>query len=271
MAGSSQQTTDRRTWWRTAVALWTLLRPRQWTKNLLVLAAPLFAAELTRPDVLGHTLLAVAAFCLVSSAGYVYNDLLDAEVDRAHPLKRSRPIAAGEVGGRTAVVIALILALAAVAVGYLAAPAVAALILIYVALMIVYSHWGRSQAPLDVFIIAVGFVLRAIAGAAASHVPMSPWFLALTLLLAVMLGFGKRRAELSLLGDGFGQARQSLRIYSMAMLDQLLSVLAASIIVLYAIYAVSISGRLNSSDMILTWPLVLVGILRYLQISHTAD
>jgi 4-hydroxybenzoate polyprenyltransferase len=271
VAGSSQQTTDRRTWWRTSFAVWTLLRPRQWTKNLLVLAAPLFAAELTRPDVLGHTLLAVAAFCLVSSAGYVYNDLLDAEVDRAHPLKRSRPIASGEVGGRTAVAVAVILALAAVAVGYLAAPAVAVLILIYVALMIVYSHWGRSQAPLDVFIIAVGFVLRAIAGAAASHVPMSPWFLALTLLLAVMLGFGKRRAELSLLGEDFGMVRRSLRIYSVAMLDQLLSVLAASIIVLYAIYAVSISSRLNSSDLILTWPLVLVGILRYLQISHTAD
>ncbi|MDP9326178.1 MAG: decaprenyl-phosphate phosphoribosyltransferase [Candidatus Dormibacteraeota bacterium] len=270
-AGSGQQSTAQRSLWRTAVAAWTLLRPRQWTKNLLVLAAPLFAAELTRPDVLARTILATVAFCLVSSAGYVYNDLHDAELDRAHPLKRSRPIAAGEVKPRAAMAIALVLAVAAFAVGYFAAPWVAALVLIYAVLMLFYSNWGRAQAPLDVFIIAIGFVLRAIAGAAASHVPMSPWFLALTLLLAVMLGFGKRRAELSLLGEDFGMARNSLRVYSVAMLDQLLSVLAASIIVLYAIYAVSISGRLNSSDMILTWPLVLVGVLRYLQISHTAD
>jgi 4-hydroxybenzoate polyprenyltransferase len=186
-------------------------------------------------------------------------------------MKRKRPVAAGIVDSRTAVALAAVLAVAAVGLGYLSAPWVAGLALIYAGLMLVYSDWGRTQAQLDVFIIAVGFLLRAIAGAAASSVPMSPWFLALTFLLALMLGFGKRRAELSLLGGAFAEVRPSLNAYSLAMLDQLLSVLAASIIVLYAIYAVSISGRLGSSDMILTWPLVLVGILRYLQISHTGD
>ena len=139
----------------------------------------------------------------------------------------------------------------------------------YAVLMIAYSAWGRSQAPLDVFIIASGFLVRALAGAAAAPVDPSPWFLALTVLLALMLGFGKRRAELSLLGDDAGPARTSLSAYTPAVLDQLLSVLAASIIVLYAIYAVGIGARLGTGDMILTWPLVLAGIIRYLQVSHT--
>ncbi len=253
------------------IAFLALLRPRHWVKNLLVLAAPLFAAQLTRPEVLVRVVVATVAFCLVSSAGYIYNDWRDAERDRAHPLKHNRPIASGAVDSRVALTLAGALAVAAAVLGFLAAPWVAGLVAIYAVLMLAYSDWGRTQAPLDVFIIAIGFLIRAIAGAAAASVPMSPWFLALTLLLALMLGFGKRRAELTLLGADFADVRHSLRIYTPAMLDQLLSVLAASIIVLYAIYAVGISGRLGSSDMILTWPLVLVGILRYLQISHTAE
>jgi 4-hydroxybenzoate polyprenyltransferase len=159
----------------------------------------------------------------------------------------------------------------ALLVGLAAGRNVALLIGLYALLMLAYSEWGRSRAPVDVFMIAAGFLLRALAGAAAGPVPASPWFLALTLLLAMMLGFGKRRAEISLLGVGDKPARSSLGVYTVAMLDQLLSVLAASIIVLYAIYAVSITTRIGSSDMILTWPLVLFGIVRYLQVSHTTE
>jgi len=169
------------------------------------------------------------------------------------------------------VIMSAVLAVGGLALGLLGGLGVAACIAAYIVLMLVYSTWGRDHALADIFLIATGFLLRAVAGAAAGPVVASPWFLALTLLLALMLGFGKRRAEISLLGEGEVQGRHSLGVYSVPMLDQTLSALAASIIVLYAIYAVSIGTRLGSGDMILTWPLVLFGVIRYLQVSHTVD
>ena len=252
-------------------AMLRLLRPRQWVKNLLVLAAPLFAARLFERPVLLRTLVALVAFCMVSSAAYAFNDARDAERDRRHPVKNLRPVASGAVSQRAALVLAAVLAAGAIALGWASGPGVAACLAAYVVLMLAYSTWGRDRALTDVFLIAVGFLLRAVAGAAAGPVVASPWFLALTLLLALMLGFGKRRAEISLVGQGEVSGRQSLGVYSVPMLDQTLSALAASIIVLYAIYAVSIGTRLGSGDMILTWPLVLFGVIRYLQVSHTTD
>lgn len=248
-----------------------LLRPGQWTKNLLVLAAPLFAARLFEPALFARSIVALIAFCLVSSAAYAFNDARDYESDRRHPVKARRPVASGVVSRGAARALAAGLAVTAVAVGWLSAPGVAACIAAYIALMLVYSTWGRHRALFDVFLIAGGFLLRAVAGAAAGAVTASPWFLALTLLLALMLGFGKRRAEISLVGPGGAATRDSLGVYSVPMLDQTLSALAASIIVLYAIYAVSIGTRLGSGDMILTWPLVLFGVIRYLQVSHTTE
>jgi len=253
------------------VAVGRLLRPHQWIKNLLVLAAPLFAARLFEPAVLTRTLVALVAFCLVSSAGYAFNDVRDRDTDRLHPVKSRRPVASGAVSPRAATALAILLAVAAVLLGLLAGLGVMACVLAYIALMVAYSTWGRDRALADVFLIAAGFLLRAIAGAAAGPVAASPWFLALTVLLALMLGFGKRRAEISLRGVGEPGGRTSLGVYSVPMLDQMLSALAASIIVLYAIYAVSIGNRLGSGDMILTWPLVLFGIIRYLQVSHTTE
>ncbi|MFN2463273.1 MAG: decaprenyl-phosphate phosphoribosyltransferase [Candidatus Dormibacteria bacterium] len=248
-----------------------LLRPRQWVKNLLVLAAPLFAARLFEPAVLARSLVALAAFCMVSSAGYALNDVRDAARDRAHPIKRLRPVASGAISVRVALALSAVLAVAGIATGLADGVAVAICLGAYVVVMAGYSTWGRNRAMADVFLIATGFLLRAVAGAAAGPVTASPWFLALTLLLALMLGFGKRRAEMSLLGAGTAAARESLGVYSVPMLDQTLSALAASIIVLYAIYAVSIGDRLGSGDMILTWPLVLFGVIRYLQVSHTTE
>ncbi|GAC1333803.1 MAG: decaprenyl-phosphate phosphoribosyltransferase [Candidatus Dormibacteria bacterium] len=248
-----------------------LLRPRQWVKNLLVLAAPLFAARLFEVQVLVRTLVALVAFCLVSSAAYAFNDARDAERDRAHPVKSRRPVASGAVSRGAALSIAAVLAAGGMGLAIVSNVEVAACAGIYIILMLGYSTWGRDHALADVFIIATGFLLRAVAGAAAGPVQASPWFLALTLLLALMLGFGKRRAELSLVGAGKDAGRSSLGVYSVAMLDQTLSALAASIIVLYAIYAVSIGTRLGSGDMILTWPLVLFGVIRYLQVSHTTE
>jgi 4-hydroxybenzoate polyprenyltransferase len=256
---------------RTFGSVLVLTRPRQWVKNLLVLAAPLFAVRLFDPAVLSRSLLTLAAFCAASSAVYVYNDVRDAALDRLHPLKSRRPMAARLITPPFALALSTGLVVVALLLGLAADPWVALLIGAYALLMLAYCELGRSRAPIDVFIIAAGFLLRALAGAAAGRVSPSPWFLALTLLLALMLGFGKRRAEISLLTSRGQPARPSLETYSVAMLDQLLSVLAASIIVLYAIYAVSITTRIGSSDMILTWPLVLFGVIRYLQVSHVTD
>jgi 4-hydroxybenzoate polyprenyltransferase len=256
---------------RTVGSVLVLMRPRQWVKNLLVLAAPLFAARLFEAAVLARSLLALVAFCAASSAVYVYNDVRDAALDRLHPLKSRRPMAANLITPGFALTVSAALVVVGLLVGLAADPRVSLLVAIYVVLMLVYCELGRSRAPIDVFIIAAGFLLRALAGAAAGQVTPSPWFLALTLLLALMLGFGKRRAELSLVAARGQPSRPSLETYSVAMLDQLLSVLAASIIVLYAIYAVSITARIGSSDMILTWPLVLFAVIRYLQVSHVND
>jgi decaprenyl-phosphate phosphoribosyltransferase len=256
---------------RTVGSVLVLMRPRQWVKNLLVLAAPLFAARLFEAAVLARSLLALVAFCAASSAVYVYNDVRDAALDRLHPLKSRRPMAAKLITPAFALTVSAALVVVGLLVGLAADPRVSLLVAIYVVLMLVYCELGRSRAPIDVFIIAAGFLLRALAGAAAGQVTPSPWFLALTLLLALMLGFGKRRAELSLVAARGQASRPSLETYSVAMLDQLLSVLAASIIVLYAIYAVSITARIGSSDMILTWPLVLFSVIRYLQVSHVND
>lgn len=247
----------------------SILRPGQWSKNLLVFAAPLFAVRLTEPAVAMRTLLAFAAFCAISSAGYIYNDWRDRVSDAAHPQKSSRPIAAGLVTPRLALSIAFALAVVALVLSYAAAPLAGVIIATYAVLTIFYSGPGKKIVPVDVFIIAAGFLLRALAGAAAGNVPASPWFLALTLLLALMLGFGKRRAELELMGEDATTTRSTLEHYTAPMLDQVLSALAASAIVLYAIYAVSIGSRLHTGDMILTWPLVLYGLVRYLQVSHS--
>jgi 4-hydroxybenzoate polyprenyltransferase len=256
---------------RAVRALGRLLRPQQWLKNLLVLAAPLFAARLFDGAVLARAVLALVAFCMASSAAYALNDVRDRDADRRHPRKSTRPVASGAISPRTAMVAAGVLAVMAIVVGSLAGTGVTACIVAYFALMLTYSFWGREHALADVFLIASGFLLRAIAGAAAGPVVASPWFLALTLLLALMLGFGKRRAEISLVSTSGAPARTSLAVYTVPMLDQMLSALAASIIVLYAIYAVSIGSRLGSGDMILTWPPVLFGVVRYLQVSHTTS
>jgi len=246
-----------------------LMRPSHWIKNSLVFAAPLFAARLTDPPVFFRTALAFAAFCAASSAAYVYNDWRDAERDRAHPIKATRPLASGSVDQRLALGFGAALAVAGLLLGLASGTLVAILVGAYLALMAMYSSWGRQHAPVDTLLIAAGFLIRAVAGAAAGQVSASPWFLALTILLALMLGFGKRRAEIALMGDEALFGRSSLAAYTLPMLDQILSVLAASTIVLYAIYSVSISDRIGSSDMILTWPMTLVGILRYLQVTHT--
>jgi 4-hydroxybenzoate polyprenyltransferase len=240
------------------------LRPRQWTKNLLLFAGILFAAKLGDVSRWLDAFAAFAAYCAASSAAYLVNDVRDAESDRGHPLKRLRPIARGELPARDAIVLAAVLAAFAIAllvplgldaIAYLAA---------FVALQLAYSLGLKHLVLLDVMAIGALFVIRAAAGADAVDVRISPWLLLCTALLALFLGLAKRRGELVLLGAEATPGRPVLDAYSLALVDQLVSVVAASTIIAYSLYTFTA----HSDAMMATIPFVLFGVFRYLLLMH---
>jgi 4-hydroxybenzoate polyprenyltransferase len=246
----------------TAVAAVAALRPYQWTKNLLLFAGIVFAAKLGDP---GRWLAAVAAFlayCSASSAAYLLNDVRDVASDRLHPVKRTRPIARGELAPRAALVLAAALLVTSVAlVGPLGLRSVACLIA-FVALQGAYSLGLKAVELVDVLAIAGLFVLRASAGAIAVDVRISDWLLVCTFLLALFVALGKRRAELGLEGV---HARASLSGYSVPLVDQLLAIVAAATIAAYTAYA---STAHDSRWLLATVPLVVHGLFRYLLLLH---
>lgn len=250
-----------------------LLRPTQWAKNAVLFAALIFSKHLFVPwDVL-VTVLGFFAFCSVSSGAYVMNDLRDCERDRQHPLKCLRPLPAGRVSQRAAVLLALALAAGGLLGAALLDPAFAGLTLLYVILQVAYTFWLKEAVILDVMAIASGFVIRAVAGGVLIHVPVSPWLIICTFLLALFLGFSKRRHELILLDDRAIEHRTSLREYSPYFLDQMIAVVTASTVVAYAIYTVSpeVREKLGTEKLYLTIPFVLFGIFRYLYLVHQKE
>jgi 4-hydroxybenzoate polyprenyltransferase len=246
------------------------LRPRQWTKNGVILAPLLFAKSATDPHSVVRALGAVAAFCLLASGIYVLNDWLDRDRDRLHPEKRHRPIAQGLVGRGGAFSFLALLWLLGGALSAWLGPGFAAFAGTYVVAQVLYSFWLKHVAILDVFIIALGFVLRVASGGAAIDVPVSNWLFLCTLLLAVFLGFAKRRHELSSLAEDATSHRANLSDYSVPMLDQMLSIVAAACIVAYALYTVSPQTveHVGSDGLKYTVPCVLYGIFRYLFLIH---
>lgn len=245
-----------------------LARPRQWTKNLLLFAALLFSGRMRSGEAWGLSLAAFVSFVLLSASVYALNDLSDVEADRRHPLKRQRPVAAGQVRPLEAGLLAG--AWAALGLGLAAGlgPRFLALALGYLLLSTLYTHWTKHQVILDVMSLAAGFVLRAAAGAVALAVPISAWLLLCSTLLALFLGLGKRRAELSALPVGARGARRSLEHYSLPLLDQMIAVVAAATLVFYALYAFSSHPAERGPWMMLTIPYVLYGILRYFYLIH---
>jgi len=238
------------------------MRPRQWTKNLLLFAGIVFAAELGDG---GRWLEAVAAFvayCAASSAAYLVNDVRDAAADRLHPVKRARPVASGRLSPGAALGAAAGLALLAVAIAALLGVASLACLLAFLALQGAYSLWLKSVELVDVLAIAVLFVLRAAAGAIAVDVRISPWLLVCTFLLALFLGLAKRRAELRLDVD----ARPALAGYSAGVLDRLLAIVAVATVVVYTAYTVV---AYDSLLLVATAPLVVFGLVRYLRLLRT--
>lgn len=253
--------------------LWQLLRPTQWAKNLVLFAALIFSKHLFVGGDALRVLFAFFCFCAVASGAYVMNDLRDCERDRQHPLKSRRPLPSGRVSRSAAV----LLALALMATGLVAASLLgfwfAVLVAGYLALQVFYTFSFKEQVILDVMSIATGFVIRAAAGGVVIGVPVSPWLIICTFLLALFLGFAKRRHELVLLEGRAEEHRASLREYSPYFLDQMISVVTASVVVAYAIYAASpeVQEKLGTDKLYLTIPFVLFGIFRYLYLVHQRE
>jgi 4-hydroxybenzoate polyprenyltransferase len=254
----------------TAALLFLSLRPAQWTKNLFVLAGLLFGRRLLDGDAVLLALAAFAIFCALSSTVYLFNDVLDRDADRVHPLKSTRPIASGALSPRVAVIAGNILGVAAILSAVLLRPALGLVAASYVALLLLYSTFLKHIVIVDVLTIAAGFVLRAVAGAVAVDVPISQWLLVCTTLLALFLALSKRRHELTLLAGGATEHRRILQEYSPYLLDQMVGVVTASTLVAYAIYATSseTAERLGTDRLGLTIPFVLYGIFRYLYLVH---
>ncbi len=243
-------------------------RVRQWTKNLILFGPLVFAYKLGSPELLGRAIQAFVAFCLASSAIYFVNDVMDVESDRQHPLKRLRPLASGQVSTAQALAAGIVLASASLALSFALDVEVGLVTAGYIALNVGYSTVLKHVVILDVFAIAAGFILRAVAGALAIHVEISPWLYVCTRLLALFLGFSKRYNELLVLQDEAGNHRRSLDEYTPAMLEQLTSILVASTIMAYSLYTFSAESLPANHSMMLTIPFVLYGIFRYYYLVH---
>lgn len=256
-----------------AASLLLSLRPGQWTKNLLVFAPLLFAVKLFDPASLARATAGFVIFCALSSVVYLVNDVMDRESDRRHPLKRLRPIAAGEVSVATALATAGLVGAAALGAAYALSPAFALVSAVYLGLQVLYSGPLKHIVILDVLTIAVGFVLRAAAGAVAIDVMISHWLFVCTILLALFIALAKRRHELVLLADGATSHRPILSEYSAYLLDQMIGVVTASTLIAYIFYTISpeTEQKFGTSWLGLTIPFPLYGIFRYLYLVHRRD
>jgi len=260
------------------------LRPRQWSKNSLLFAGIFFSGRLVDSIAFVHALLAFVIFCAASSAIYLVNDFADLEKDRQHPVKRLRPLAAGILAPRAVLLTALLLVIivAGLTVGIVALPAehypdayrsiggwqalFTLMLVVYFLTMLMYTFWLKYIVLLDVFTVASGFVMRAMAGAFAVAAPVSPWFYLCTVLLALFLALGKRRHELIVLHERAWEHRQILQDYSPQLLDQVISIVTSATIMAYSLY--TFLGETGSHRLMVTIPFVLYGIFRYLYLIY---
>ncbi len=258
-----------------ALNLFRSLRPSQWTKNLIIFGALLFSERLLLldPRSVARSIAAFAIFCALSSVVYLVNDVIDRDADRLHPLKRHRPIAAGRVPVRLALLLAGVLGSVGLAAAFALRPGFGLIGALYLSLLALYSGPLKHIVIIDVLTIAVGFFLRAAAGAVVLGVTISHWLLIMTILLALFLALSKRRHELVLLADTATSHRRILQEYSPYLLDQMISVVTASTLVTYAIYTVSADTveKFGTSLLGLTLPFPLYGIFRYLYLVHQKE
>jgi 4-hydroxybenzoate polyprenyltransferase len=244
------------------------VRPLQWTKNGVLFAALVFDQRLFELDPLLRTVVAALVFCALSSAMYLINDIRDIEADRQHPLKRHRAIASGALSPAAALRLAAGLLAGALLAGALVRIEFLYVCLAYVGLMLLYSLWLKRLVLIDVLAIAAGFVLRAAAGAVAIAVEISPWLLVCTMLLALLLGFGKRRHEAIILRGRGARHRANLALYTPRLLDQLIGLSAAATLIAYAVYTFDAAAVPANHSMMLTIPIVAYAVFRYLYLVY---
>jgi 4-hydroxybenzoate polyprenyltransferase len=259
--------------WSLALNLFSSLRPGQWTKNLLVFAGVLFGQRVLEPRAVAAASAAFVIFCALSGVVYLINDIADRESDRQHPLKSRRPIASGRVPVAAAAAAAATIGTMAVAAAFALGTRFGVVAVAYVALQALYSGFLKHIVIIDVLTIAIGFVLRAVAGAVAVDVEISHWLLVCTILLALFIALAKRRHELVLLADGATSHRRSLSEYNPYLLDQMISVVTASTLLSYIFYTISpeTQEKFGTPWLWLTIPFPLYGIFRYLYLVHRRE
>ena len=241
------------------------MRPRQWTKNVFVLAPLVFDRQLTNPTALARSLAGMLLFCLISSCVYVLNDIMDVNSDRMHPVKKNRPIASGALPIKGAYFLVAILLLISVPLSFWLSPAYGIIALIYFGINLAYSIWLKHIPLIDVLIIAACYVLRVAAGVVLITVErFSPWLYIVTTLFALFIGFGKRRAELTLLEGEAKSHRRVLDGYNIPLLDQLITIVSGTTVVAYSLYTFTAPNIPANHAMMLTIPFILYGIFRYL-------
>jgi 4-hydroxybenzoate polyprenyltransferase len=248
------------------------LRPRQWSKNLFVFAGLIFSQSLFTPLV-WPALGAFLIFCALSGAIYVFNDLADVEKDRLHPMKRNRPIASGALTAPTAAVLGVVLLVGSLVAAFWLSVPFGLVAASYAILLIAYSLWLKHLVILDVLTVAAGFVLRAVAGAAAIAVEISGWLVICTILVALFLALGKRRHEYRTLSGEAAAHRPILAEYSESFLDQMVAVVTASTVTAYALYTMSPDtvAKFHTRLLPVTLPFVLYGIFRYLYLLYRRE
>jgi len=245
-------------------ALLKTMRLKQWAKNVFLMAAVVFDRKLTNTDAILHTIIGVFAFSLIASVVYIVNDITDVEADRQHPTKRNRPIASGKLTVPAAWASAIILLLIAFPVAIWLSPAFALISLLYLILNLIYSKWIKHVVLLDIIILASFYVIRVAAGVALIDVVrFSPWIYIFTTFLALLMGTGKRRAELSEIADGPNDQRRVLDGYTLNFLDQLITLASGMTIITYSSYTFSAPNLPENHAMMLTIPFLIYGIFRY--------
>jgi len=253
-------------------ALLKTMRPKQWVKNVFIFAAIVFDRKLTNPSAVLRTVLTVILFCLVSSTVYLINDLVDIEKDRQHPTKRNRPLPSGKLSPGVALAAVFALPVVCIPAAFLLAPPLGVLVVLYLGVMIAYSFVLKHLVIIDVLTIAAGFVLRVAAGVVVIDVErFSPWLYMCMTLLALFLGFGKRRHELFTLGADANNHRASLQHYSLELIDQMSVVVTSAVVMAYSLYTFSAPNlpRLDGQPlMMLTIPFVLYALFRYQYLIH---
>ncbi|PKO20880.1 MAG: decaprenyl-phosphate phosphoribosyltransferase [Chloroflexi bacterium HGW-Chloroflexi-1] len=245
------------------------MRPKQWTKNVFVWAALLFDVKLLQAEPFTRTLVTFVLFCLISSAVYIINDLVDIEKDRQHPHKRNRPLASGALRPRVALVAAIAIVAAVLPLTLWLDGELAPLLYGYLTLMIGYSFWLKHVVIVDVLTIAAGFVLRVAAGVVVVEAErFSPWIYVCTVLLALFLAIGKRRQEIVLMENNSINTRAILNEYNLRFLDEMLALVSSSTVMAYSFYTFSAPNLPTNHAMMLTIPFVLFGLFRYLYLIH---